>query len=324
MLNEACRETSEPLAPVDEMNESRPDSTTPDSQYASTTEVAAALGVSVTTVKRWVDGRILPAHRTPGGHRKVLTADVVRLVRESHFPRADLTRLYGAEPPPLPADSAELCATLTAAVDAGDADRVRELIVGGYRAGLSVEELADRVISPAFVHVGHEWQAGRMGVLAEHRLTQAAVSAVYELRGMLRAPGGPDRPVAVGGAPEHDHYLLATLLAQLTLADGGWDAINLGPHTPTGAFRSAVEDLRPELVWVSVSHLAEPARFVTEFNDLCQFCAANGVAVAVGGRGLTAELRAKLTYTAFGDGLTQLLAFARSLHHHHASKRKRG
>jgi hypothetical protein len=75
---------------------------------------------------------------------------------------------------------------------------------------------------------------------------------------------------------------------------------------------------------VSVSHLAEPGRFVTEFNDLCQHCAANGVAVAVGGRGLTAELRAKLTYTAFGDGLTQLLAFARSLHHHHATKRKRG
>ena len=302
-----------------------PEPSTPKPRYSSTADVAAALGVSVTTVKRWVDGNVLPAHRTPGGHRKVLTADVLRLVRESHFPRADLARLVGPEVP-APPDHAALLAALLAAITAADAERVRELIVGGYRGGLSVEELADRVICPGFRHVGHEWESGRLPVMTEHRLSQAAAAAVYELRGMLRTAGGcPERPVAVGGAPEHDHYMLPTLLAQLTLLDGGWDAVNLGPHTPVNAFRAAVEDLRPLLVWVSVSHLPEPEQFAAEFNSLCEFCEATGVAVAVGGRGLTAEVRAKLRYTAFGDGLTQLLAFARSLHRRHACpKRKRG
>jgi excisionase family DNA binding protein len=284
----------------------------PEHRYLSTAEVAVALGVGVTTVKRWVDEGVLPAHKTAGGHRKLLPADVLRAVRTQQLPHVDLSRLPFAAAGVV--DAQELCQKLFAALRGGDAEATRGVIRRAYHGGLPPGELADHVVAPAMRRMGHDWETGCLDVMHEHRGTAQCTAALYELRAVLGAHAAARRPLAVGGTPEKDPYVLANLLAELVLLDAGWAVVNLGPNTPAASFRRAVAELRPRLLWLSVGHLEDPRHFFTEYAVLYRDAQQAGAAVAVGGQALKEEVRAKLPYTTFGDGLAHLAAFARSLH----------
>jgi MerR family transcriptional regulator, light-induced transcriptional regulator len=294
-----------------EMNEQGPNA---GSRYVSTAQVAEALGVGITTVKRWVDQGILPAHKTAGGHRKILLSDVVRVVREGDFPHLDLGRLglpqLGQELP----DSATMSTAMLFALKRGEAEDLRTLLQRAYRSGMEVETLADAVVAPAMRRLGHDWAEGRVDVWQEHRGTQLCAAALYEIRAALENRADGKKPLAIGGGPEGDPYLLANLLAEMALRGLGWNVVNLGPNTPLRSFRAALVRTRPRLLWLSASHLVDPASFLEQYRELYQAALRMGTAVAVGGQALTADLRAQMPYTTFGDGLTHLVAFARSLH----------
>ena len=281
--------------------------------FYSPAEVSQALGVSVTTIKRWVDAGVLPAHKTAGGHRKILHADVLRLVREANFPRLDLGRLHLAvELEEL--DKELLSKHLFDALREGDSAQARFVIHGAYSAGMAVEEIGDAVIAPAMARLGHDWESGCIDVMHEHRATLLCTAVLHELKPVLEANAEEERPLAAGGSPEGDHSLLASLLVQMVLLDAGWEAVNLGPNTPMTSFSRAIYELKPRLLWLSASYVPDPQTFLEQFRVLSTAATRAGVAVAVGGRGLQDSLRTVMPYTFHGDGLTHLAAFARTLH----------
>ncbi len=283
-----------------------------ETRYLSTAEVARALGVGVTTVKRWVDEGVLPAHRTVGGHRKVPLADVLRLMREGDLPRADLGLLTGSAA--AAPDAGQLAQQLFRALRQGDPAAAQALLRSAYESGAAVEALADDVIAPAMERLGHGWADGTLDVYQEHRGTQVCLAALLGLRSRLGAAAGRDRPLAVGGGPEGDPYLLANALAEMVLREQGWEAVNVGPNTPLASFRRALRELRPRLLWLSCGHLADAESFLAQYGELYREAERAGVAVAVGGPARSAAVRGRMRYTTFGDGLTHLAAFARTLH----------
>jgi excisionase family DNA binding protein len=287
-----------------------------DDPYISTAQAARSLGVSVSTVKRWVDEGVLPAQKSAGGHRKLLRAEVLALARKGELPTGDVAELIlpptkrRKEKP----DLASYRQALLAPILAGDSAEVRALVRRAYRGGLPIETIADQMISPVMEKVGHEWETRQIDVWQEHRGTLMVAAALFDLQSEIGRRAEQRRPVALGGAPAGDPYLLSSLLAQLVLLDAGWQAINLGPNTPFQSFVKAVYELRPKLVWVSASHLADASAFAREYESLHRAAAKHGAAIAVGGRALVESVRAKLHYTSHGDGLTHLAAFARTLH----------
>jgi excisionase family DNA binding protein len=285
-------------------------------QLLSTTQVASALGISVSTVKRWVEEGILPAQKTAGGHRKLVLANVLEVARRERLPTTDLSRLVagGRRKKQQGASVDGLRQSLYEAMLAGKGDEVRQIILGAYQGGLAVESLADQVISPAMQLVGHDWEMSRIDVMHEHRGTQLCAAALFELKALVERRASVKMPLAVGGAPSGDYSVLPTLLAQIVLIDAGWETFNLGANTPLNSLTRAVVEMRPRLMWLSVSHLGDRTAFIDDYRTLYAAAELHGTAVIIGGRSLEAEFREAIPYTSFGDGLTHLSAFARTLH----------
>ncbi|MFO0865598.1 MAG: B12-binding domain-containing protein [Gemmataceae bacterium] len=280
--------------------------------YLSPAEVAAALGVGVSTVKRWVDSNILPAHRTAGGHRKLLLADVLRLVRENEFPHLDLAKLSLQ---PSPANPHHLRDEMASALENGDEPRFRSLLLRAYDSGVSLAKLVDEAIAPAMHVVGHGWEAGRLDVYEEHLGTQICVAALEALRTRVEAGiDRNDRPLAIGAAPEGDPYLVAGMVVQLTMAEAGWRSVFLGPNMPLGSLALAAETERPRLVFLSASHLEDREKFRREYTELHRRCRAVNAGIVLGGQAIDEELRAELPWSFCGHSMSQLVDFIRTLH----------
>jgi excisionase family DNA binding protein len=60
-----------------------------DSDHLTTSQVARLCRVTANTVANWIDAGRLPAHRTPGGHRRVRRDDLARFMDEAGMPRPD-------------------------------------------------------------------------------------------------------------------------------------------------------------------------------------------------------------------------------------------
>ena len=283
-----------------------------DSKYLSTADAAEALGVSVSSVKRWVDRGVMAAHKTAGGHRKLLVADVVRLARAGAIPNVDLTRL-DAKLAGACSSHAQLEKRLRRALEGGRAEDARSVLRGAQSTGISIADLADHVIAPVMRHIGHEWEHERIDVMHEHRASQICIGALQELRSTLVANSGPPGAVAIGGAPEGDWYRLSSLLVELLFFEHGWSATNLGPSTPLASFVKAVEEVRPRLAWISISHVEDEESLVLGCRELYRRCERDGIALVIGGRALDANLRAALVASTFCDNFAHLAAFIGAL-----------
>jgi len=279
-------------------------------------DFAEAIGVSESSVKRWVDQGTLVAARTAGGHRRIAREEALRWVREqrARIVRPDKLGLEAStveltRSSPLPNASEHL---LQALVE-GRGDDAQGVLTGLFVAGHGVAAIADHVIRPAMERIGVLWEHGPSGIFLEHRATDLCLRAIEELRGLLRdgarASGAPRMVALVAGA-EHDPYLVAPLLSAVTLAEIGWEVHNLGPNTPLSVVELAARELSAGLVALSFSAAPDP-QLQRELAALVETSQRQGRLVAIGGRAIDAfDLRPRANLF-IGRSLGELAAFAR-------------
>jgi excisionase family DNA binding protein len=281
-------------------------------QRFSPAQLAPIIGVSESTLKRWIDAGHLKAEKTVGGHRKIALPNLLAFLRSRGrtVPSLEALGLLAerhANPEGEPGTPEALAGLLLR----DGTDVARTLVLEQFRRGRALDDLLDRLVAPAMARVGTEWADGGIDVYQEHVATLRVWRILVELRGLLPTP--PDRaPLALGGAPEGDPYLLPTLMAELTLADMGWRTVNIGPNTPVASLFEAVTRHRPRLVWLSVTSMKPSRSFFEGYPRFFEGAQAKGASVVIGGQGLTAALQDRLVASGFGTRLAHLKAFARS------------
>jgi MerR family transcriptional regulator, light-induced transcriptional regulator len=239
-------------------------------------QAAQALGASESSLKRWIDAGELEARRSAGGHRRLPVAEVLRFAQREGLQvrNGDLLGL-----PPVQAGRS-LRRDVQVALMAGDEAALRRHLLTAHLDGIGVAALADGPIRAAMAMIGRRWLKGPGGIADEHRATLIAARAIDALRDALPQPA-PDAPLALGGAPAGDPYLLPTMLTGLVLQEAGWRTIDLGPDCPDAAVLAATGRYQANLVWRTYSSTPD-TRSGPALRHLAS--ALDGIPLVVGGR----------------------------------------
>ena len=281
--------------------------------HFSPKQIAGALQVSESSVKRWCDAGSIPVIRTVGGHRRITLDGLQNFLRETERTLINpdvlgLPNLSLGRRPAIPGDEDPLRSEFRNALAAGDEAKCCELMRQQIEQGKTRTETAEELITDAMHGIGESWDQNQLDVYQERRSCQITQRLIFQLASQLPPPD-PDAPIAIGGAPAGDPYQLPTLMVELALREIGWNAINLGYNLPLESFVQAAHDYAPDMVWLSVSTIADPAMFIASENKLAASLGED-IPLLIGGRALTDEIRPRLRYTAHCDSLRHLTELA--------------
>ena len=262
-------------------------------QRVTPKQIARALDVSESSVKRWCDKGM-------------------DFLRDSKY---ELVRPEALGIPPTSGATERVVAraadAMIAALLAGDENRCRQLAVDLYLARHSVSEICDQVFAEAFRRIGDLWACGDAEVYQERRGCEITYRVLVELETLIPTPP-VDAPLAIGGAAAGDPYLLGTTMAELVLRQAGWRAASLGNNLPLPSLMAAIEAQRPRLFWLSCSHIANVEQFLADYQKLYDRVS-DRTAIVVGGVALNEQLRGQIKFSAYCENMQRLEAFAQSL-----------
>jgi excisionase family DNA binding protein len=289
-------------------------------KFLTTRQLARLWLVSEATVKRWADTGQLKSARTAGGHRRFPLSEVLRFQAERGLgagaggvsvagaARGAMHAPGGAQPA-VPFDVERTAGLFFDAIARGLAGEASALLLEAHMHGVAVEVVFDEVVAPALRRVGDAWHADVMSVADEHLATSTAARAVETLAGATRRAGAHIGE-AVCCAAEGEMHTVAILCLQAALEAAGWEARNLGGHTPFFALAEYVARHRPALVCVSSTMQWELEHNARDYAQLAQAALACGARVVLGGEGFRdAAVRARFNADLHAGSITELAEF---------------
>ncbi|MEM9703493.1 MAG: excisionase family DNA-binding protein [Planctomycetota bacterium] len=265
-------------------------------ELLSPKQIAAAAGVSESTVKRLVDDGALRAERTAGGHRRIRLSDALAWVRS----RGSGSLQPEALAPAVPAlkrvagvDLSNRKAVLkrySAALEAGDEAVTTGLAMASFVAGAELPEVLEEPIYGRFVDLRSRCNHPSRECTTLHRALANSIVAAGRLRDLACEGDGSSKKAKpkLGVALADVGYEVDSLpvhLAATVAAAAGYEVTNLGARVPATVLAGTVDRLSPKYLWLSANggEQADQAEVAAAFKTVAATCRSAGVALLVHG-----------------------------------------
>lgn len=279
----------------------------------TTKKAARILGVSEASIKRWVDRGQIGASKTPGGHRRLSEEALIEFARSNQYTmaRPELLSTGFADPVvSLPLEQAH--DAILEALHGQDKSSLLEMLAGWMREGRPLYQIFDTLAAPVFEQIGCQWEQNEIDISQERSACTLFLQVILELAAQFKPTIKKDL-LAIGGALSGDWYSLPVAMVDLTLKEQGWKSLCLGSHLPAESMVKAIERRKPQLFWISVSHIANVETFLKDHRLLADACARNHTFMVLGGQALTPQLRKKLPETVFCDTLGHMVTLLKRI-----------
>ena len=250
--------------------------------FYSAPELAKLLKVNPSTIKRWIDKDMLKAEKTPGGHRRVSTQNLAQFVSEQKkltHSSYIISRLNQDKLIRKKLDWEDYYFFLYSNTSLSS----KNLLEEQFLRGVPLLDIIENIILPVLLKVGVSWEAGRLSIYDEHRMTFLLRSDLLRLDRMLPPLSQKKSSTAVLACVEDENHEIPIFLLHLLLKQKGWRTIILGINTPAEEAAKAVVKNNAQLLCLakSFSKIDEMAYLRKINKNLGQ----KKVKVALGGAG---------------------------------------
>lgn len=243
----------------------------------TTAEAARIAGVGVTSIKRWADEERIRVIRTPGGHRRVVKADLIEFIRKTS---------NGVSAPGIE-DEGGTAVRWSGIILSDDVLSLQGTLLQA-RSRLGSWHAVTDEIGQGLREIGRRWERGETTALEEHVGTERLVRALATLAdGIPRS--GQERVCLLTCVPGDPHTLGLSLL-QLCLREAGWAALWVGQATPVTDLLSMAGSGQIQMVALTASAASLDPDPLARFLDLLgPVCERTGVRLVLGGAGAWPE-----------------------------------
>lgn len=138
---------------------------------------------------------------------------------------------------------------------AGDLAGARAILSSRLAAGIPPHDLVPGLLLAAMSEIGSRWEQDTLRIFEEHLATETVVRLLAVLPVMASPDQSIGRKALISGVPD-DHIQIVPMALAVYLELRGWTALSLGHGLPANQIAAAIETLKPDAVFLSLSMVA--------------------------------------------------------------------